>query len=187
MGGVREPASRMARSPDITAPDEQTTQNALVHAQTGVALTPPIVVARPDFGPRYRVIGTLGKGGMGEIYRAYDLELHGDVALKVVRSDIDHGMAFERFRREIALARKITSPNVLRVYDLAEHGALRFLSMEYVDGCDLAALLERETRLPVERALAIFRQICIGLVAAHECGVVHRDLKPQNVLIDRDD
>src|SRR5438874_250740 len=134
-----------------------------------------MAAAHPDFGPRYRVIGLLGKGGMGEVFRAYDTELKSEVALKVVRGDGD---------RDAALARKVTSPNVLRVYDLDEHEGLRFLSMEFVDGEDLAALMRREKRLPIERALAIFRQVCAGLEAAHRQGVVHRDLKPQNVLVD---
>jgi tetratricopeptide (TPR) repeat protein/predicted Ser/Thr protein kinase len=150
--------------------------------------TPAVwVPTAPDFGPRYRVIGVVGKGGMGEVYRAYDNELRGDVALKIVRADADHATALARFRREIALARKVTSPNVLRVYDLAEHKTLRFVSMEFVDGSDLATLLAHTDRLALDRALAIFRQVCVGLIAAHAQGVVHRDLKPQNVLIDRDD
>ncbi|HTR52200.1 MAG TPA: protein kinase [Kofleriaceae bacterium] len=143
--------------------------------------------ALPDFGPRYRVIGPLGKGGMGEVFRAYDAELKGEVALKVIRGDVDLEAALARFRREIALARKVTSPNVLRVYDLAEHDGLRFVSMELVDGEDLGAVMKRDKRLPIERALAIFRQVCTGLVAAHAEGVVHRDLKPQNVLVGKDD
>jgi tetratricopeptide (TPR) repeat protein len=140
----------------------------------------------PDFGPRYRVVGAIGKGGMGVVFRAHDTVLDVDVALKVVR-DADQEAAMARFHREIALARKITSPNVLRVYDLAEHDGLCFLSMEFVDGTDLAALLRTSGKLPLPRALQIFRQVCIGLVAAHEQGVVHRDLKPQNVLVDKDD
>ncbi|HTR53042.1 MAG TPA: protein kinase [Kofleriaceae bacterium] len=140
-----------------------------------------------DFGPRYRVLARLGAGGMGEVYRAYDTQLKGNVALKIVRGDVDHDSALARFRREIALARKVTSPNVLRVYDLAEHEGLQFLSMELVEGEDLAALLKREKRLPPPRALALFRQVCLGLLAAHAEGVVHRDLKPQNVLVDKDD
>jgi tetratricopeptide (TPR) repeat protein/predicted Ser/Thr protein kinase len=147
---------------------------------------PSDVGGPPDFGARYRVLGTLGKGGMGEVFRAYDTELKREVALKVVRGDADHEASLARFRREIALAHKVTSPNVLRVYDLAEHAGLRFLSMEFVDGDDLGKLLKREKRLSLERALAIFRQVCAGLAAAHAQGVVHRDLKPQNVLVDKE-
>jgi len=143
--------------------------------------------AEPDFGPRYRVLDAIGKGGMGEVYRAYDAELKVEVALKIVRGDVGGDEALARFRREIALARKVTSPNVLRVYDLAEHDGLRFLSMELVDGEDLGALMRRDAKLPLARVLKLFRQVCVGLDAAHAEGVVHRDLKPQNVLVDKDD
>ncbi len=141
-----------------------------------------------DFGERYRVIKSVGRGGMGQVYRAYDAELLREVALKIVRSDrTDKDSAYERFRREVALASKITHKNVLRVYDLGESAGTRFLSMQYVDGEDLAALMRREGPLRLDRAFAIFRQICEGLAAAHEQGIVHRDLKPQNVLVDRAD
>jgi tetratricopeptide (TPR) repeat protein/predicted Ser/Thr protein kinase len=145
------------------------------------------MAATPEFGPRYRVLGIIGKGGMGEVFRAYDAELRCEVALKVVRADHEDDASIARFRREIALARRVSSPNVLRVYDLAEHEGLRFLSMEYVDGEDLAAMMRRDGRLPVARALKLFRQVCSGLEAAHAEGVIHRDLKPQNVLVDKDD
>src|SRR4051812_34518047 len=145
----------------------------------------PAIGREPDFGPRYRVLGRIGKGGMGEVFRAYDAELKTEVALKVIVDD--HEEALARFKREIMLARKVSSVNVLRIYDLVEHAGQRFLSMEFIDGEDLAALMRRETRLSLERALSIFRQVCEGLRAAHSAGVVHRDLKPQNVLIDRSD
>jgi tetratricopeptide (TPR) repeat protein len=145
------------------------------------------VAVQPEFGPRYRVVGVIGKGGMGEVYRAYDAELKVEVALKIVRGDSEQDEALARFRREIALARKVTSPNVLRIYDLEEHEGLRFLSMELVEGEDLAAIMKRDGKLSVERALKLFRQVCTGLAAAHAEGVVHRDLKPQNVLVDKTD
>ena len=140
---------------------------------------------RDAFGPRYRVIDVLGKGGMGEVYRAYDTELRDQVAIKIVCSGADDSETLARFRREIGLARKVTSTNVLRVYDLAEYEGLRFLTMEYVDGEDLAAMMKRDRHMPLERVLAIFRQVCAGLAAVHAQGVVHRDLKPANVLVDK--
>ena len=146
---------------------------------------PVIAVPEPDFGPRYRVLGVLGKGGMGKVFKAYDTELKQEVAVKVVRADKEGDAALARFRREIALARKVTSPNVLRVYDLAEHQGLRFLTMELVDGEDLSTILKKG-KVPLESALSIFRQVCAGLSAAHAQGVVHRDLKPHNVLVDRE-
>jgi tetratricopeptide (TPR) repeat protein/predicted Ser/Thr protein kinase len=142
----------------------------------------------PDFGSRYRVIGALGGGGMGDVFRAYDTELRVEVALKVIRPEhAAREASLARFRREIALARTIASPHVLRVYDLGEHDGRRFLSMQYVDGEDLAELIRRAGRLPRPRALALFRQVCAGVAAAHDLGIVHRDLKPQNVLVDRED
>lgn len=143
--------------------------------------------APPDFGLRYQAVRHLRRGGMGDVYRAYDTELERDVALKVIRSDREaQGTLAERFRREIALASKVTHKNVLRVYDLGQSGSVRFLSMQFVDGEDLATLM-RPHRLPAPRVLALFRQICEGLAAAHDNGVIHRDLKPLNVLVDKND
>jgi eukaryotic-like serine/threonine-protein kinase len=140
---------------------------------------------QPEFGERYQLIETIGRGGMGDIYRAYDRELREEVALKVLREDrADQNASLERFRRELSHARRVTHANVLRVYDIGEIGGRRFLSMQYVDGEDLAKLMKRG-RLGVDRALGIFRQVCDGLIAAHAEGVIHRDLKPQNVLLDK--
>lgn len=138
-----------------------------------------------EIGHRYRVVKLLGRGGMGAVYRCHDLELDRDVALKLIRPEIAEDPAtLERFRREIQLSSRITHRNVLRVYDLGEVEGIRFLSMQFVDGDDLASLIKREGRLPTSRVLAIFGEICKGLSAAHEQGVVHRDLKPQNIMLD---
>jgi tetratricopeptide (TPR) repeat protein/predicted Ser/Thr protein kinase len=135
---------------------------------------------------RYRVVKLLGRGGMGAVYHVFDRELDREVALKVIRPELAESLkALERFKREIQLSSKVTHKNVLRVYDLGESGGVRFLTMQYVEGDSLAALLKMEGRLPVGRAQEIFRQICQGLGAAHEQGILHRDLKPQNILIDR--
>jgi tetratricopeptide (TPR) repeat protein/predicted Ser/Thr protein kinase len=139
-----------------------------------------------DLNQRYHIVRQLGEGGMGEVYLAQDRELNRDVALKVIRIDLaQHPQILERFRREIQLSSKVTHKHVLRVYDLGEAAGVKFLTMEYIDGYDLASLLRREGKLPIPRALTIFRQICEGLAAAHDEGVIHRDLKPQNILIDR--
>ena len=139
-----------------------------------------------DLNSRYHIVRQLGEGGMGEVYLAQDRELQRDVALKVIRIDLaQHPQILERFRREIQLSSKVTHKHVLRVYDLGEAGSVKFLTMEYIDGRDLASVLRKEGALPIPRAVSIFRQICEGLAAAHEEGVIHRDLKPQNIMIDR--
>jgi tetratricopeptide (TPR) repeat protein/predicted Ser/Thr protein kinase len=144
-----------------------------------------VIAEGTDLGERYHIVQQLGEGGMGEVYLARDRELDRDVALKVIRLDLaSHPAILERFKREIQLSSNITHKNILRVYDLGEAGGVKFLTMQYVAGQDLAALMRREGRLPLPRAVDIFRQICEGLQAAHEQGVIHRDLKPQNILID---
>ncbi len=146
---------------------------------------PSTLPAGFDIGHRYRVVKLLGRGGMGAVYRVRDLELERDVALKLIRPEIAEDQAtLDRFKREIQLSSRITHRNVLRVYDLGEVEGIKFLTMQYVDGDDLASLVKREGRLPVPRILAIFGEICKGLAAAHEQGVVHRDLKPQNIMLD---
>jgi len=134
---------------------------------------------------RYRVVSLLGRGGMGEVYRANDLLLGQTVALKFlpVRWTSDE-TSLARFRNEVRIARQISHPNVCRVYDIGEAEGSTYLSMEYVDGEDLASLLRRIGRLPPDKALEIARQLCAGLAAAHDKGVVHRDLKPGNIMLD---
>ena len=134
---------------------------------------------------RYRVIGLLGRGGMGEVYRADDLKLGQPVALKFLPRDVEHDPdRLERFLTEVRLSLRVTHPNVCRVFDIGQIEDRQFLSMEYVDGEDLASLLRRIGRLPEDKAIEIARQLCAGLAAAHDEGVLHRDLKPANVMID---
>lgn len=134
---------------------------------------------------RYEILGLLGSGGMGSVYRAHDRELDEVVALKTLRSDtVASPPVLERFRQEVKLARRVTHPNVARTFDIGEDASGKFLTMEYVDGESLAALLGREGRLSPTRATNIALAICSGLFAAHSVGVVHRDLKPENVLLD---
>jgi serine/threonine protein kinase len=136
-------------------------------------------------GQRYRMISLLGRGGMGEVYRATDLLLGQTVALKFLPPNAarDPG-ALDRFRSEVRVARQVSHPNVCRVYDIGEAEDLLFLSMEYVDGEDLASLLRRIGHLPHDKALEIVRKLCAGLAAAHDKGVIHRDLKPANIMLD---
>ncbi|HZE88338.1 MAG TPA: protein kinase, partial [Verrucomicrobiae bacterium] len=134
---------------------------------------------------RYRILGLLGKGGMGEVYRADDLKLGQPVALKFLpEAFATDAVRLNRFLNEVKIARQVSHPNVCRVYDVGEVEGQHYLSMEYVDGEDLASLLRRIGHLPQDKAIEVSRQICAGLAAAHDRGVLHRDLKPANVMID---
>jgi eukaryotic-like serine/threonine-protein kinase len=138
-------------------------------------------------GTRYLIESILGEGGMGMVYRARDLELDRTVALKVIRPDLaSRPEILDRFKREIQLASRVTHKNVVRIHDLGEVGELRFISMSFIEGESLRALLDREGPLPAERGVPLVRQIAVALQAAHDAGIVHRDLKPHNVLIDKD-
>jgi len=134
---------------------------------------------------RYRIVALVARGGMGEVYRADDLRLGHAVALKFLRPELEHNASFlVRLTREVSVARQISHPNVCRVYDLVESDVGVFMTMEYVDGEDLASLLRRIGRLTPERAIDVARQLAAGLAAAHEMGLVHRDFKPGNVMMD---
>jgi serine/threonine protein kinase len=137
-------------------------------------------------GGRYRIDGVLGFGGMGVVYRARDLKLDTEIALKRIRPDRVSPERRETLRREINLSRKVTHENVCRVYDLVEIEAEEFVSMEYLSGRTLKDIEEQEKTLPLGRGLAIAKGICSGLAAAHRTGVLHRDLKPENVMIGED-
>jgi len=163
--GSSSPASRRPTSGSIT---------------DGGSFAPGEVLAE-----RYRIIALLGRGGMGEVYRADDLKLGQPVALKFLPAAMARDESFiGRFRAEVRNARQVSHPNVCRVYDLGEIEGRPFLSMEYVDGEDLASLLKRIGRLSPAKALELARQICAGLAAAHDKGLIHRDLKPSNIMID---
>lgn len=144
------------------------------------------------FGRRYRIIRELGQGGMGVVYQAWDDELSVPVALKIIRpekaADPHAAQDLERrFKRELVLARQVTHRHVIRIHDLGEVDGIKYFTMPFVQGETLSALLTREGRLPVSRALLLARQIVSGLTAAHEAGIVHRDLKPANIMVDADD
>ena len=151
----------------------------------------PLAVGQ-TFGTRYHIIRLLGIGGMGAVYQAWDAELAVTVAIKVIRPEVmaDPKTAAEierRFKRELLLARQVTHKNVVRIHDLGDIGGIKYITMSYVDGADLATCFEQEGRLPPVRALRIARSVVAGLVEAHKAGVVHRDLKPANIMIDDDD
>jgi serine/threonine-protein kinase len=136
------------------------------------------------FARRFRIVSALGHGGMGDVYRADDLELGQPVALKLLPTLSGDAAARTRLRNEVRLARQISHPHVCRVYDIGEASGQLYLVMEYIDGEDLASLLRRIRRLPSDRATEFARQLCAGLAAAHARGVLHRDLKPANVMVD---
>jgi serine/threonine protein kinase/tetratricopeptide (TPR) repeat protein len=141
------------------------------------------------FGDRYHVIRLLGTGGMGAVYQAWDSELGVAVAIKVIRPDatadaLVAGDVERRFKRELVLARQVTHKNVVRIHDLGEINGIKYITMPYVEGSDLATALRHAGQLAPARALKIARGIVAGLVAAHKAGVVHRDLKPANIMID---
>ena len=137
-------------------------------------------------GERYRIHSFLGRGGMGEVWRGYDLKLRSDVALKAVREDRPSGPgALESLRREVRMARQVSSPNVCRVFDLVELEGQELVCMEYVDGVTLARVLRERAPLPVGEAQEIASQFLAGLAAIHQAGLVHRDLKPENVMLTR--
>src|SRR5215510_9936482 len=134
---------------------------------------------------RYRIIGLIGRGGMGEVYRADDLKLGQPVALKFLpRQFASDPVRRERFFAEVRITRQLSHPNICRVYDVAEFEGQHFLSMEYIDGEDLASLIKRIGYLTNEKTVEIARQLAAGLAAAHDRGVLHRDLKPANIMID---
>jgi predicted Ser/Thr protein kinase len=142
-------------------------------------------IAGTMLGDRYRIVGLLGRGGMGEVYKAEDLRLGAMVALKFLPEQLSaDGAALARFHREVRIARQIAHRHVCRVYDIGEAEGLHFLSMEYVRGEELSSVIKRFGRLPQDKALDVARQLCAGLAAAHDAGILHRDLKPGNVMID---
>ena len=181
-------------SPTLIA-SELTT--SLLTVQSRVPLPPVAIPSDTSSGPlsisqrfgRYTIVKLLGIGGMGAVYQAWDQELEIVVALKVIRPDALNDPAAEqeierRFKRELILARQVTHKNVVRIHDLGEIDRIKYITMSYVEGTDLATLLKQKGRLPVPKALAIIRSVVSGLAAAHAAGVVHRDLKPANIMID---
>jgi serine/threonine protein kinase len=148
--------------------------------------------AGQKFGTRYTILKKAGAGGMGAVSQAWDDSLGIAVALKIIRveasiSSEETRQLEARFKRELLLARQVTHPNVVRIHDFGELGQIKYLTMAYVEGADLAAVMRREGRLGVPRAVSIMKQVSEGLSAAHAAGVVHRDLKPANVMLDADD
>ena len=158
-------------------------------SSTVIMAPPPVRELAPGetFAGRFRVIEDLGKGGMGRVYKVYDTEVKEKLALKLLNPEIAaDDRTIERFRSELRLARTISHRNVCRMHDLGRDGTTYFITMEYGPGEDLKSLIHRIGALPVGKAVSLARQVCEGLEEAHRVGVFHRDLKPQNIMIDRD-
>jgi serine/threonine protein kinase/tetratricopeptide (TPR) repeat protein len=158
--------------------------NEAIHTKT---LETPItrLAIGSIFADRYEVLEKLGKGGMGEVYRVEDKKLDEEMALKVIKPEIAASKEIiNRFKNELKTARKITHKNICRMHDLNEEERTPFITMEYVKGEDLKSFIKRKEKLSGEETIAIAKQVSEGLTAAHELGVIHRDLKPQNIMID---
>jgi tetratricopeptide (TPR) repeat protein/predicted Ser/Thr protein kinase len=137
-------------------------------------------------GGRYEILQLLGEGGMGAVYKARDVELEREVALKVIRPEMaEHPEILQRFKQELILARQITDRNVIRIFDIGEAGKTKFITMEYLEGENLHQILKRQGKLEVAEAIAIMEQAASGLAAAHREGIIHRDLKPGNIMRDK--
>jgi serine/threonine protein kinase/tetratricopeptide (TPR) repeat protein len=136
-------------------------------------------------GDRYEVLQLLGEGGMGAVYKASDRELNRFVALKVIRPELaSNPSILARFKQELLLAHQVTHRNVIRIYDISEAAGVKFITMEFIEGKDLRTLIREKTKFPPEEAVDVIQQVCQALDAAHSAGVIHRDLKPQNIMQD---
>lgn len=167
-------AASLESPKDIHVAATKTLETTVKHLTTGSI-----------FAGRYQVIEELGKGGMGTVYKVLDREIKENVALKLLNPEIaSDGQVIERFRNELKFARKITHKNVCRMYDLNKHENTPYITMEYVSGEDLKSTLRRVGHLSTAKAVYVAKQVCDGLAEAHKLGVVHRDLKPQNIIID---
>ena len=139
------------------------------------------------FAGRYQIIEELGKGGMGKVYKAQDTEINEKVAIKLLKPEVAADeKTIERFRNELKFARKIRHKNVCQMFDLGEEKGTRYITMEFVDGEDLKRLIRKIGQMPIGRTVSIAMQVCDGLAEAHRLGVIHRDLKPQNIMVDEE-
>jgi HAMP domain-containing protein/predicted Ser/Thr protein kinase len=157
-------------------------------ALPGAGLTDGRLAPGQLFAGRYQILAPLGQGGMGVVYKARDRELEEVVAVKLVRTDLVaiDPMAVERFKEEVRLARRISHRNVARTHDFGETEGLYYVTMEFVAGIPLKDLIQARTRLPVSATVSVGKQLCRALEAAHEQGIIHRDIKPQNIMVAAD-
>jgi eukaryotic-like serine/threonine-protein kinase len=166
---------------------ETTPSSSFTKAPSASAAPSPPVAIEPGsvIGNRFEILQLLGEGGMGAVYKAHDRELERDVALKLIRTELARNPEIlQRFKQELILARQVTHRNVIRIFDLGQADGHKYITMEYLEGLDLRAVLRDKGKLPPEEAAKIILQICRALEAAHAEGVIHRDLKPQNIMLD---
>jgi eukaryotic-like serine/threonine-protein kinase len=159
-----------------------------VPAAEGIVSATALVQLTPgtSIGGRYEIVRLLGQGGMGAVYQARDKELDRQVAIKVIRADMAaNPEILRRFKQELILARQITHKNVIRIFDLGQADGIKFITMEYIEGENLQGVLRRKKKLEPAEAANILAQVCRALEAAHNEGVIHRDLKPQNIMVDK--
>ncbi len=197
-GGLRTPFKGESSSPEVTPPsDAPTYMGPSPLRQTPAPLSSsrtmsdsmfggqPVLEPGHVLGQRYEILSLLGEGGMGAVYKARDIELNRIIALKTIRREYAGNSAIiERFKQELILSTQVTHRNVIRIYDLGEADGMKFITMEYVEGIDLRTLIHERQKLPAEEAVDIIQQASKALEAAHAVGVIHRDLKPQNIMRD---
>ena len=172
----KECATPLPTSEEIPASPTKTLETPTEELTTG-----------STFAGRYQIIEELGKGGMGKVYKALDTEIKEKIALKLINPEISADKrTIERFQNELKLARKISHRNVCRMYDLNKEEGSYYITMEYVSGEDLKSMIGMMGQLSGGKAISVARQVCEGLTEAHRLGVVHRDLKPQNIMIDKE-
>ena len=190
--GTRAPSK--AFDPDATLVDLDATvvdvpqrrTSSAGRRSTGLFVSAAVLEIGDVLGGRYEILQLLGEGGMGAVYKAKDRELDRFVALKLIRPELASSPAIlARFKQELLLAHQVTHKNVIRIYDLAEADGVKFITMEFIEGVDLRHLLHDRGKLPPNEAVEIIQQVCLALDAAHSVGVMHRDLKPQNIMQDK--
>ena len=173
------------RSPIPRSPVPRTPSPAGGQSSFGYGSSAAVLQIGDLLGDRYEILQLLGEGGMGAVYKAADRELDRFVALKVIRPELaSNPSILARFKQELLLAHQVTHRNVIRIYDLGEAAGVKFITMEFVDGHDLRALIREKKKFAPEEAVEIIEQVCQALDAAHRVGVIHRDLKPQNIMQD---
>jgi tetratricopeptide (TPR) repeat protein/predicted Ser/Thr protein kinase len=180
---AHEAGTKLSSDPEATIAQtgsRSPTPSSFVVTSHAVLFSPGTVL-----GGRYEILAQLGMGGMGAVYKAYDREVQRDIALKVIRPELaENPQILQRFKQELILAREVTHPNVVRIYDIGEAEGVKFITMKFVKGQDLGSLMTDGKGMEPNRAADIIYQVSQGLAAVHKQGIIHRDLKPGNIMLD---